>query len=183
MNEKKHFYIITGGPGSGKTTLINALRDRGFLGVSEVGRQIIREQLAIGGDALHGQNQRKFCDLMLSRSMYTFEQVTETEKPVFFDRGIPELIGYCRLVNLPIPKYLENATHLFRYNRYVFIAPPWEAIYQHDTERQQSWQEAVDTYHCVANAYLESGYTLIELPKASVLDRVNFVLKNVDWHE
>jgi predicted ATPase len=179
ITEKKNFYIITGGPGSGKTTLIEGLRERGFLCVGEVGRQIIQEQLKIDGDALHNKNQRKFCDLMLSRSMYTFEQVAEKEKPVFFDRGIPELIGYCHLINAEVPHYLKNAANLFRYNPCVFIAPPWEAIYQHDAERKQNWQETVETYHCVANAHIESGYQLIELPKVSVTERIHFILARV----
>ena len=51
--ERNNFYIITGGPGSGKSTVIDALGKVGFLCADEVGRQIIQEQLKIGGDALH----------------------------------------------------------------------------------------------------------------------------------
>lgn len=68
-----NFYIITGGPGSGKSSIIEALKKLGYLCVGEAGRQIIHEQTRIGGDALHSNNQPKFCDLMLSRSMYTYE--------------------------------------------------------------------------------------------------------------
>ena len=42
------FYVLTGGPGSGKTTLIEALRSAGFTTTTEAGRAIIRDQLEIG---------------------------------------------------------------------------------------------------------------------------------------
>lgn len=177
--QKNNFYIITGGPGSGKTTIIDALNAQGYPCVKEVGRQIIQEQIKIEGDALHWKNQIKFCDLMLSRSIYTFEHIEEEKKAVFFDRGIPELMAYCRLIKAPIPDYLINATRLFRYNEKVFITPPWEEIYQNDHERKQSWEEAVETYHKVADAYVETGYQLIEIPKCAPSERTEFILQQI----
>jgi len=46
------FYVITGGPGSGKTSLIEALRSRGYNSTVEAGRAIIQDQVAIDGRAL-----------------------------------------------------------------------------------------------------------------------------------
>lgn len=179
INIRNNFFIITGGPGSGKTTLLEELKNRGFLAVDEVARQIIKEQQSIGGDAIHGKNQVKFLELMLSRSIDTFLQVNEKDKPVFFDRGIPELVGYCHLIRYEVPQYLYNAVKSYHYNNNVFIAPPWKEIYSHDTERKQSWEEALETYHRIENAYKELGYQLIEIPKASVNERVAFILEHL----
>lgn len=175
--ERKNFYIITGGPGSGKTTIIEALKKQGFQVVAEVARRIIQEQIKIKGDALHSHNQIKFRDLMLSRSIYTFEEVTEKKCPVFFDRGIPELVGYSHLIKNVVPEYLYNAVRLYRYNKKVFIMPPWKDIYQHDQERKQTWEEAVDTYHKIADSYMEAGYELIEIPIGLLSERIDFILK------
>lgn len=60
---------MTGGPGSGKSSMLEALKGRGFNTVEEGGRQIIQEQVRIGGDALHWKDQIKFRELMLSRSI------------------------------------------------------------------------------------------------------------------
>jgi predicted ATPase len=52
MTDTAAFHIITGGPGAGKTTLIDALAAEGIRHMPEAGRAIIRDQVAIGGTAL-----------------------------------------------------------------------------------------------------------------------------------
>ena len=116
---------------------------------------------------------------MLSQSIDFYKQVTEKEKPVFFDRGIPELIGYCHLIKSDVPDSIRSAVNLYRYNKTVFIMPPWKEIYTHDEERKQSWEEAVSTYQVVANAYHETGYDLVEVPKVAVNERVKFILSHL----
>ncbi|EEW60431.1 AAA family ATPase [Tritonibacter mobilis] len=44
-----HFFVVTGGPGAGKTSLITELACRGFHTVLETGRTIIREEMQNGG--------------------------------------------------------------------------------------------------------------------------------------
>jgi len=45
-------YVITGGPGTGKTTVLRELQRRGFAVAEEVARRIIREQIDSGGAAV-----------------------------------------------------------------------------------------------------------------------------------
>ena len=44
--------IITGGPGAGKTTLINALADAGYPTFAESSRQLIEQQSQLEGGTL-----------------------------------------------------------------------------------------------------------------------------------
>ncbi len=98
-------------------------------------------------------------------------------KPVFFDRGIPDVIGYLNLSDLPVPRHVKKAAELFRYDRRVFIAPPWRDIFRTDSERKQDFDESVRTWEAMVATYRQHGYELIELPCVAVVKRVRFVLE------
>ncbi len=119
-----------------------------------------------------------FSELMLSWEIRSYQMAEQTAGPVFFDRGVPDIAGYLRLTNRPVPEHVRRAVDLFRYNRRAFIAPPWQEIFTQDHERKQDFDEAVRTYEALVAAYNEYGYTLLELPRASVEERVRFVLAN-----
>jgi predicted ATPase len=169
------FVIITGVAGGGKTTLINALRQFGYACSNEVAREIIRDQVAIGGRALHQVDARLFAEVMLSWEVRSYRLAAQLGGLVFFDRGIPDLIGYHRLLGLPVPEHVMAATAMFRYHHRVFVAPPWPEIYAHDEERTHDFDEVLRTHEEISIGYLEQGYELIELPKVSVEERVAFV--------
>jgi predicted ATPase len=120
----KAFFVITGGPGSGKTTLIDALEQEGFARTIEAGRGVIRDQVAVDGPALPWRDQAAFAERMLGWEMRSYRMATQQAGPVFFDRGIPDVIGYLRLMRLPVPPHIERAAEVFRYHRRVFIAMP-----------------------------------------------------------
>ncbi len=176
---RNNFFILTGGPGSGKTTLIEILRARGYACVEEAARKIIQQQVKFGGDAVHWKDQIKFRELMLSWCVDAFENVIERVRPVFFDRGIPELIGYSAMINAENPSYIQRAADIFRYNPMVFVAPPWKEIYRNDEERKQSFEEAIDSYLATIRCYEKCGYSLVELPKVSPIERGDFLLKRI----
>jgi predicted ATPase len=98
---------------------------------------------------------------------------------VFFDRGVPDVLGYLRLLSLPVPDYMQNAAYTFRYNRRAFITPPWREIFRQDHERRQDFDEAVRTHDALAATYSALDYDLVEIPRVPVEQRIRFVLDNV----
>lgn len=177
MEHSERFFVITGGPGSGKSTLIDALEARGYARSIEAGRELIQDQVEIGGNALPWKNPAFFADLMLSWEMRSYRIARRSSGLVFFDRGVPDIAGYLRLMNLTVPAHVVKAAEIFRYNRKVFIAPPWPEIFVQDRERKQDFDESVRTYRAMALTYEDLGHKLIELPRVSVEERVAFVLK------
>ncbi|WP_139247186.1 AAA family ATPase [Hyphomicrobium sp. NDB2Meth4] len=179
MTGTDRLIVITGGPGSGKSTLVAALAARGFHCMPEAGRAIIQDQVAIGGDALPWADRAKFAELMLAWDMRSYRDAAGLSGQVVFDRGIPDVIGYIALSGLEVGPHFEAAARTFRYRRQVFIAPPWPEIYERDAERRQSQDEAEATYRALDAAYRGLGYEPIALPRTSVAARVDFIVREI----
>ncbi|MBL6081667.1 AAA family ATPase [Belnapia sp. T18] len=179
MHQHERFFVITGGPGSGKSTLIKALVARGLHGMPEAGRAIIQDQVAIGGSALPWDDRLGFAELMLGWELRSHREARERAGPVFFDRGVPDVVGYLTLCSLAVPSHVQRAAGAFRYNRQVFIAPPWPEIFGQDAERKQSPDEAQATYEAMVGTYSEYGYELTHLPHTSVEERTRFILARI----
>lgn len=183
IEDHDSLFVLTGGPGSGKTTLIDALAADGFARTQEAGRGIIQDQTAIGGNALPWGDRQAFAELMLSWDMRShrsaLQRTAQRPGPVFCDRGVVDVLGYLRLTGLPVPPHVRKAAELFRYHHRVFIAPPWREIFTQDTERKQDFDEAVRTCETLAETYIRLGYTLIPLPLAPVASRLQFIRAHV----
>ncbi len=175
----KRFVVLTGGPGSGKTTMIDELKQRGHTASLEAGRAIIQQQAGIDGPALPWKSPALFAELMLSWELQSYETAKGTTGTVFFDRGIPDISGYLQLSNLPVPGHVKRAAEQYRYNPLTFILPPWEKIFEQDAERKQTFEEAVRTYHAMMKAYGDYGYDLIEVPRLPTHLRADFILKHL----
>ena len=169
-------FVLTGGPGSGKSTLIEALAVAGLRTAPEAGRAIIRDQAAIDGRALPWVDPLLFAEMMLARDLQSYADHAGRDGPVFFDRGIPDVIGYLTLVGLPVPDHMRKAAALCRYNARVFVCPPWPEIFTQDRERRQTPEEAERTYEVMITTYAECGYRPVEVPREGVAARRQFVL-------
>lgn len=143
--EPERFIVLTGGPGSGKSTLLDFLETQGHARSQEAGRGIIQDQVAIDGRALPWTDPALFAELMLCWELRSYRIAAARPERVFFDRGVPDIVGYLRLEGLPVPDHVHAAAKSFRYHRRVFLAPPWPEIYAQDSERKQSFAEAERT--------------------------------------
>src|SRR3546814_17034047 len=97
MADRPDFHVITGGPGSGKSTLIEALAVEGFDPMPEAGRAIIRAQFAIGGAALPWADRAALGALMLGWGLRRWHEAPARAWPGSFARGVTALAGsLCR---------------------------------------------------------------------------------------
>lgn len=177
---KNNFFILTGGPGAGKTSVIQELARRGYHIIEEVGRNIIKNELTTGGNALPWQDRQKYADKMLAHSIEDFVSVKQSDEIYFFDRGIPDTYRYINLEKLELNQLIQDAVQLYRYNQKAFIFPAWRATYENDAERKQDFQKAVSTYENMYSVYEKLEYEIIEVPFGSITQRTDFVLNKVD---
>ena len=154
--------------------VLSRLSDHGIPCVPEPAREILAEQRRIHARGVPEKDPDLFCMLMLSRAIHSYQENSALEHPVVFDRGIPDMVAYARLFELDETPY-RNAAQEFRYHRTVFYFPPWEEIYTTDSERKMSFEDAKGFGVVVRSIYETFGYQMLEVPRFSVEERVQFI--------
>ena len=171
--------VIAGGPGSGKSTLLQALADSGEACYGESSRVLIREQLAAAGRLVPWSDLPAFAQECSQRMR---AQLTDSarHRRCFFDRGLPDLIGYLKHGGRTAPDEWRLISRA--YSSTVFFAPPWRAIYVNDAERPQTFAEASELSLHIRRAYEDCGFRLVELIKNPVAERRRQILDHLDAH-
>lgn len=166
---RPQFYVLTGGPGAGKTSVLNQLASLGFPVVEEGGRKILQ---------IHGKkSEEDFTYKMLIHAVDTYHKALKNSyEIVFFDRSMIDVISYARLKNIALPSFIQEIIPKIIYETTVFIFPPWEEIYINDEERLQTYDEAIETYNMIESTYQDCGYMLIQVPKTDIQTRAEFLL-------
>lgn len=176
---RQRFPVISGCSGGGKSSLAAALAARGFAVAPEPGRQIVREQLFIGGDALPWADWRAFVALVVSRAMDQLREAGGRAGPTLFDRGLVDAYAAFPRAGCDVPAPIAAAVAKLRYADTVFMAPPWPGIFVQDAERRHGFAAAEAEYHALVETYRALGYQLVELPKSDVASRADFVIEKL----
>jgi predicted ATPase len=166
-------YILTGAPGSGKTTILDNV-GADIRCVGEPAREVLEEQRSVGGAGTPDRDPALFVDLLLRRSIEKVESFQRGEGSVIFDRGVPDCVAYATLMGVdPTPSIL--ASEVYRYHGEVLVLEPWEEIYTVDDERTMSFADTLPFQSALTDAYERAGYVLVGVPRGSVADRAAFV--------
>lgn len=165
--------VITGGPGAGKTALLNELRRLGFATVDDTPRAIIRSRRA------RGLSPRPppldFADEVLRREIEQYQR-HGGDALTFFDRGV---IDALLMVAQAAPERgadVAARAAAYPYHRVAIFLPPWEEIYVNDEERDHPFSHAVCVYESLIAWYDACGYQVAPLPKVAIDERCRLVL-------
>ncbi len=171
-------YVITGGPGFGKSVLIEKLQELGYPVGGEIARQIIEQQVANGGELLPWKDARGFEKRVMDERIKFLKSIN-IESIAFSDRGLPDQAAFSMYKGKAISMQLKVAINENYYAKKVFLTPPWRRIYRNDHIRTETFEEAEKIHHFVVEAYLDYGYELIDLPLVSPDKRIEFILKSL----
>ena len=104
--------VITGAPGTGKTSIINELKKKKYNCYNEVSRKIISDQIDSKGDILPWKNLSKFSEKVFKIRK---SQLLESNNQLyFFDRGIIDVYAYMEVEKLKIPKERKSMEEIIR---------------------------------------------------------------------
>ncbi len=171
-------YVISGGPGFGKTSIIKELESRNYKSIHEISRSIIKEQQEQGGDILPWKNLAAFSGLVFEQRLKQHAIAPPTEA-CFYDRGIVDVLAYMVKDDLQIPSQYIEAAKNYHYNQIVFLTPPWREIYLMDNERKEDFENAFDIHQLIEQTYKQMGYHTENIPLLDVEARVDFILSKI----
>lgn len=175
----KEIVVIIGGPGTGKTTVIDGLLKRGFCCYPEISREVTMEAKKQGIEQLFLENPLLFSELLLEGRKKQFQSaLSEQHQMVFLDRGIPDVLAYMHYIGDSYPAFFDAACREHLYTR-IFILPPWEEIYTSDDARYENFEQAKLICDHLTETYRNYGYSLIEVPKGTVDSRIDFILEKL----
>ena len=175
----KEIVVIIGGPGTGKTTIIEGLLAKGYCCYPEISREVTLEAKKQGIEQLFLENPLLFSELLLEGRKKQFHKAQkEPHNIVFLDRGIPDVLAYMHYIGDSYPAFFDQACRDHIYTK-IFLLPPWEDIYISDNERYENFEQAKLIYNHLTETYQKYGYDLIEVPKGTVEERISFILNQI----
>lgn len=178
--------VITGGPGTGKTSIINTLKKRGFYCFDEIIRSLTLEAKKEIDEDLHISNPIAFTNdpkdfntkLLIGRVEQFKNASTQDKSVIFFDRGIPDVLAYMDFFNQEYDDMFTSACEKYSYSN-VCLLPPWKDIYKTDNERFESFEEALEIHEALVSIYKKFNYNIFEVPFGTVDERTDFILNAI----
>ena len=170
---------LIGGPATGKTTLIYALKTRGYYCMDEISRQVTLDAQKNGIEQLFLEDPIWFSKQLLeSRKKQFIEAQNSDESVVFFDRGLPDIVAYLDYIKSDYGQEFITVCEVYKYDT-IFILPPWKAIYKTDNERYESFDQLLEIHEFLKKWYSKFGYEIIEVHIGSIQERIKFILNRI----
>ncbi len=171
--------VITGGPGTGKSTLINELIEQDYPCFEEISRQVTLDAQKEGIEQLFLSNPLLFSERLLKgREQQFIDADNGGTDLVFLDRGVHDVLAYMDFIGDTYPNSFKAICNTCVYDQ-VFILKPWEAIYKSDNERYESFEQALKIHEHLVNTYQSYNYHLIDIPFGTVNERTDFILNSL----
>ncbi len=171
--------VITGGPGTGKSSIIHKLESYGYICLQEISREITLKAREEGIEQLFLEKPLLFSEKLLKARVNQYLEVQQEKNQfVFYDRGVHDVVAYLDYFQTAYPPEFKDTCTKHCYNL-VFILPPWEEIYVQDNERYEDFQEAKKIHNYLERTYKSYQYAPVEVPRLSVESRVEFILEKI----
>jgi predicted ATPase len=168
--------VITGGPCTGKTTIVNLLAQRGYQTTTEHARHYIDTQKIRGRTVEEIRRNKKEFQLKVLNMQLAQEASLDVQDQVFLDRALPDALAYHRFLGLKYDENLLEDCRRYHYHR-VFILDRLPLI--NDYARLEDEDDQIRIHELIIEAYEELGYGAIHVPVLPPDERVDFILKNI----
>ena len=179
MNEKierTNWYIITGGPSTGKSKTIDHLAYLGYLIRPEVARILIDDELSKGKTIEEIRGDEKSFEHKILKIKIETEETAPKNNLIFWERGLPDSIVYIKKCSGDHNLAVQASKR--RSYKGVFILDMLP-VYDKDYARTETSEKAKEIHEALYNCYTELGYKAIRIPVAPISERAEFIVKQV----
>lgn len=172
--------VITGGPSTGKSTLISSLSSESYYCLEEVSREVILEAREKGIEHLFQSSPILFSEILLDKRIEQYKTAENSNQEIiFFDRSIIDIIAYLDFSSTQHTINFDATLKNIQYDK-IFICPPWSKIHKTDNERYESFEESQKIHNNLVQSYTEKGYTITEIPFGTIKERTKFILDTIN---
>jgi predicted ATPase len=179
LQKNQQKIVLIGGPGTGKTSVLNALKEKGFFCFDEVSRAVTLKAQEKGIEQLFLTEPLLFSEMLLKgREEQYLNAKKRRENIIFFDRGIPDVYAYLNYFKTDYPSFFVDKSKEYKYD-VIFHFSPWEAIHITDNERYETFEESLQIDKFLVEAYSELGYKIINVPFGSLDERTNYITNSL----
>lgn len=174
-------YIITGGPGVGKTSIIDHLQKCGYGTIHEAAKDAIRYQLERG---VQNPWEKEGFDEMVLQLQQKRQQEAGAFKTssVFFDRSPVDTWSYRKTCpQMPQEEFQKTVEQLVRqkfYNKTVFLIENLGFCKQEDF-RPETQAQSMEIEKRLERAYKALGFRVVRIPCMSIEKRVEMILSHI----
>lgn len=171
-----NWHVITGGPSTGKTTLINMLEKRGYNTTIEHARHYI-DTMRSEGETIEElrSNKRKFQLGVLDMQIKQEEDI-QPKDLVFLDRAIPDAMAYYQFLMLDFDEKLLNAVKGTSYKK-IFILD--RLPFTKDYARTEDEEDQKKIHQLIIDVYTSLRFPIVTVPVLPPMERVQFILNNI----
>ncbi len=171
-----NWYVVTGGPCSGKTATLEALSKLGYNTVPEAARVYIDEKMKEGQVIEDIRKDEAEFQRKLFKLKIEIEEKTPKDKIVFFDRGMPDSISYYSVAGADPQEVKDFCLKNKPYRKVFFLEQlPFKEDYAR-TEDQETIEKLIQA---LKRDYIDLGYEVIDVPALSLEQRVKIILKEI----
>ena len=173
---KTNWYVITGGPSSGKTTTVNLFKERGYITIFEHARHYLDTQRLQGKTIEDVRKQQREFQLGVLDMQIEQENQILPDVLVFLDRAIPDALAYYRFLNLPVDEKLTKALRTVSYKK-IFILDCLPLVNDYARSEDDIAQKKIHTL--LTEVYEALPFPIVKVPVLPPDERVDLILKNL----
>lgn len=173
---KTNWYVITGGPSSGKTTTVNLLKAMGYKTTIENARLYFDMQRMNGHPVEEVRKHQEEFQRNVLMMQIELEKQLNPEEVIFLDRAIPDAHAYYHFLGLPEDPLLAEALRTVGYKK-VFILDCLPLVQDYARREDEVAQKKI--HEKLIEVYEDLPFPTVRVPVLPSEARVDFILKNL----